>query len=195
MNAEDLPQLGRQFLTAAYLMVNQDANEFTLWEANPTSSVDLVAVDTNNDVVDTACPTASGAASTTTSSVPGPTTTTNTSSKISSGAIVGAAVGGIAVVAALAGFLIWLLVRRRRRGDGSSPSTSASQEKSELPADSKSELPGDAKSELPGEANDMRHEVAGSHIPYSQQQHLSPQRYEQSDSRVFEHMEPQELAS
>ena len=38
------PTLGRYFLTAAYLMVNHDANSFTLWQANPTSSSNLVPV-------------------------------------------------------------------------------------------------------------------------------------------------------
>ena len=36
--------LGRYFLTAAYLMVNHDANTFTLWQANPSSSSNLVRV-------------------------------------------------------------------------------------------------------------------------------------------------------
>ncbi|KAK7990377.1 hypothetical protein PG990_014657 [Apiospora arundinis] len=36
--------LGRYFLTAAYLMVDYDAGTFTLWRANPTSSLSLVPV-------------------------------------------------------------------------------------------------------------------------------------------------------
>lgn len=36
--------LGRYFLTAAYLMVNHDSNSFTLWQANATTSSDLVSV-------------------------------------------------------------------------------------------------------------------------------------------------------
>ncbi|KAJ4248695.1 hypothetical protein NW762_012533 [Fusarium torreyae] len=36
--------LGRYFLTAAYLMVNQDAGTFTLWQAKPSKSSKLVRV-------------------------------------------------------------------------------------------------------------------------------------------------------
>ncbi|CAJ2503101.1 Uu.00g104950.m01.CDS01 [Anthostomella pinea] len=36
--------LGRYFLTAAYLMVDLDANSFTLWQANPASGSTLVSV-------------------------------------------------------------------------------------------------------------------------------------------------------
>lgn len=54
-NADDLPQLGRVFLSSAYLFVNQDANKFTLWAANPTMHEDLVAVDSNNAVINEFC--------------------------------------------------------------------------------------------------------------------------------------------
>ncbi|KAI1204291.1 aspartic peptidase domain-containing protein [Annulohypoxylon truncatum] len=36
--------LGRYFLTSAYLMVDLDANSFTLWQANPTTDSKLVGV-------------------------------------------------------------------------------------------------------------------------------------------------------
>lgn len=36
--------LGRYFLTSAYLMVNQDAETFTLWQANPSTATQLVPV-------------------------------------------------------------------------------------------------------------------------------------------------------
>lgn len=36
--------LGRYFLTAAYLMVDHDAETFTLWQANPTTRSNLVKV-------------------------------------------------------------------------------------------------------------------------------------------------------
>ncbi|KAK8139053.1 hypothetical protein PG984_002433 [Apiospora sp. TS-2023a] len=55
INANDLPQLGRQFLSAAYLMVNMEADQFTLWAANPTSDQDLVAVDKANQEVTEYC--------------------------------------------------------------------------------------------------------------------------------------------
>ncbi|KAI1104485.1 acid protease [Jackrogersella minutella] len=41
--------LGRYFLTAAYLMVDLDANTFTLWQANPTSDSKLVSRTTESE--------------------------------------------------------------------------------------------------------------------------------------------------
>lgn len=118
VNANDLPQLGRQFLTAAYLMVNQDANQFTLWEANPTTNEDLVAVDTNNGVVDSFCAAgvASSTASATSAVISGPAQ--NNSSGLSSAAIAAIAVGSVAGVAATVGFLIFFLIKRRKAGSG-----------------------------------------------------------------------------
>ncbi|KAF4628276.1 hypothetical protein G7Y89_g9875 [Cudoniella acicularis] len=123
VNADDLPQLGRQFLSSAYVMVNQDSNQFTLWAANPTSKQDIVAVDTANSVVDEFCTadSVSGpspvSGNSTASSAPQSTSTTDvasTSSKPSSAAIGGIAVGVIAVVAAIAGVIIWFMIRKKR---------------------------------------------------------------------------------
>jgi hypothetical protein len=36
--------LGRQFLTAAYLIVNQDTRTFALWQANPAANSRLIAI-------------------------------------------------------------------------------------------------------------------------------------------------------
>lgn len=54
-NADDLPKLGRQFLSSAYLMVNQDGGSYTLWEANQDTNEDLVAIDKNNVPVTQFC--------------------------------------------------------------------------------------------------------------------------------------------
>lgn len=43
-NAGDFPLLGQTFLTSAYIMVDYDKNEFTLWQANATSDEDLVVM-------------------------------------------------------------------------------------------------------------------------------------------------------
>lgn len=45
VNADDLSQLGRQFLSSAYLLVNQDSRKFTLWSVNLTRNEDLVGID------------------------------------------------------------------------------------------------------------------------------------------------------
>lgn len=103
-------------------MVNQDANQFTLWEANPTANEDLVAVDVNNGVVNSFCA-ASAASSSTASAKPGVATSTgpaqNNSNGLSSGAIAGIAAGSIAVIAGIVGFLIFFLIKRRKVGSDS----------------------------------------------------------------------------
>lgn len=43
-NPSNIPKLGRQFFTSAYLTVNQDAGDFALWQANPTDAVHLLAI-------------------------------------------------------------------------------------------------------------------------------------------------------
>jgi hypothetical protein len=101
--------LGRYFLTSAYLMVNHDANTFTLWKANPSSSTQLVSVMSEktakscNNVTGVVQP--SAAASSTTSA----TSVSNSgqgesaggvggSRGLSTGVIAGIAVGGLVVI-------------------------------------------------------------------------------------------------
>ena len=44
VNAGDISQLGRQFLSSAYVIVSQDSRKFTLWSADPTRNEDLVGI-------------------------------------------------------------------------------------------------------------------------------------------------------
>lgn len=109
--------LGRYFLTAAYLMVNHDANSFTLWQGNPTSSSTLVPV--LDEKAAAACGTASGvvqqsATATASASSSNGATASSSSSGVSTGAIVGAAIGGVAAVVAVAA-IVAILFRRKRR--------------------------------------------------------------------------------
>ncbi|KAK7951230.1 aspartic-type endopeptidase [Apiospora aurea] len=93
VNANDLPQLGRQFLTAAYLMVNMDANQCTLWSANPTSDQNLVAVDTSDQEVTEYCGT--GQSSPNNSGSDPSSTATGSSASSRTRLIAGAAAGSI----------------------------------------------------------------------------------------------------
>lgn len=68
--AGDIPILGRQLLSSAYVMVNQDANTVTLWEANPTEDTNLIAV--NNEATTARCGLADAAISPETSSTDAP---------------------------------------------------------------------------------------------------------------------------
>ncbi|PGH11757.1 hypothetical protein AJ80_07018 [Polytolypa hystricis UAMH7299] len=53
--SQRMPQLGQQFLSGAYLMVNLDAMKFTLWKAKATEEEDVVAVDGGNRPVEKLC--------------------------------------------------------------------------------------------------------------------------------------------
>lgn len=48
-------QIGRHFLSAAYIMVNYDVGEFLIWTANPTGSQDLVVLDATGAEFDIFC--------------------------------------------------------------------------------------------------------------------------------------------
>lgn len=113
VNSKDLPLLGRQFLTSAYLMLDQDANTFTIWQANPTTNIDLVPIVSDNTL------------STCNSSIPASTSSTSSPavpasnlpapinhSELKAGAIAGIAIGAIFAVGAL-GFAIFYWRRRR----------------------------------------------------------------------------------
>ncbi|TGO74448.1 hypothetical protein BELL_0282g00100 [Botrytis elliptica] len=150
INANDLPQLGRQFLSAAYLMLNQDANTFTLWQANPTQKEDLVAVDRSNNLIDDFCTspstpnnnsaggdTGSPSSVPISSSTPSSTSTANSqkSGKVSTGVIVGAAIGSIAVIAIIGGIIIiWRISQRKKNNLITTAAFTASVPEKHLPA-------------------------------------------------------------
>lgn len=109
-NANDLMQLGRQFLGAVYLFVNEDTQEFRLWVANPTAKQDLIAVDENGQETDLFC-------------VPGKDSgnenpiTAPTLLPLVSGLSPGAISGIVVAIVVSAGGLVgaWWLWRRRKR--------------------------------------------------------------------------------
>jgi hypothetical protein len=119
VNKDDLPMLGRLFLSSAYLMVNQEAGRFSVWQANtaPTDSK-IVAVDKENNEISDFCanstdPTLLPSSSTAPSAQ---SSTQNKHSKFSGGAIGGIVAGAVASLAIL-GAIGFLLLRRRRSGN------------------------------------------------------------------------------
>ena len=114
-------------MSSAYVMVNQEAGRFSVWQANTGSKTsDIVAVDKQNNMVSEFCTNSTGGSSSATSlptsSVTPPTP--NGVSKLSGGAIggiVAGAVGGLAIL----GVIGFFLYRRRGSGDAT---THASQE-------------------------------------------------------------------
>ncbi|KAK3686231.1 aspartic peptidase domain-containing protein [Podospora appendiculata] len=104
VNANDLTQLGRQFLSAAYLMVDEERSQFSLWVANPTAREDLVALDSEGGEADSPCPAPSVS--------PGDHGPVASSNGVSPGAIAGITVGVLAVGAVAA---VWAVWRRRQK--------------------------------------------------------------------------------
>ncbi|KAK3898020.1 aspartic peptidase domain-containing protein [Staphylotrichum tortipilum] len=134
VNARDMAALGATFFSAAYLMVNQDADEFSLWAANPSTQSNLVAVDSTGAEVAKACATTSGTAKPTSmggasgggdgkgsdsgvgASGAGESTVPEAGgSGLGTGAIAGIAVGGAAVVLLLGALAFWLIMRRKAK--------------------------------------------------------------------------------
>lgn len=109
-NSDDMPYLGSQFLSAAYLQVNQDAGHFSLWKANPTTDEDLVAVDTADAVVSEFC-----------TAAPNATVTNTSTDSLDKGTIAGIAVGAVAGVAIVVGLTVWLLKKKRSAAAAKAP--------------------------------------------------------------------------
>lgn len=112
INANDMSTIGRQFLSSAYVMVNQDTGTFTLWSANPSRSEDLVGVDEEGQDVLEWCDSELTPTTSPSETAKPPPEDVGGGGGIPTGAIVGAVIGGLAVVAVGIGAIFW----RRRRG-------------------------------------------------------------------------------
>ncbi|KAF2087455.1 acid protease [Saccharata proteae CBS 121410] len=128
-NDDDLPVLGRQFFSAAYMMSNLDANQFSLWAANPTTDTDLVAVDSKGNSGSTTCEesavasnssTNSDSATGTSTAVPTTSVRSTTSFNLSAGAIAGIVIGAIGALGIVGGLILFGLCRHSRQS-GSGP--------------------------------------------------------------------------
>jgi hypothetical protein len=107
VNANDMPLLGMTFLSSAYLSINYDNAEFTLWQANPTTDENILAIDsTGNGCTPVASPVASPIAS----PVAASSATSNgadshkSSSSFPVGAIAGIVVGVVVLIIVGAAF-------------------------------------------------------------------------------------------
>ncbi|KAI0885840.1 acid protease [Annulohypoxylon maeteangense] len=93
---DSVTTLGRYFLTAAYLMVDLDANTFTLWQAKPTSDSKLVSRYGNTAILNA-----------------------GESSRLSTGSLAGVVVGAVAGVAILGLGILFCFRRIHRPPRGS----------------------------------------------------------------------------
>lgn len=107
--------LGRYFLTAAYLIVDHDANTFTLWQANLSSGrpnlVPVIEQSTDQSCATTSSGQCGGGDMTNTPSI---SATADPPSSMSTGIVVGIAVGTVAGLAAVA-VAVFLILRRPRK--------------------------------------------------------------------------------
>jgi hypothetical protein len=185
INGDDLSQLGRQFLSAAYLMVNEETGQFNLWAANPTLDEDLVAFDANGKEADSICPPPSSTNTTgpnpdvSAAVVPtGAPGNKNNPAKaasggLSTGATAGIVIAAVAVGAVSSGLGVWLRRRKRARKAAAQqeeyvetvveefPKVRQTFHKSELP-DSSGRWPQEIYTEGPGPSPGSRYELAGS---------------------------------
>lgn len=123
---DSMPSFGQVFLTAAYLHVDNDNKQFTLWEAIPTEDTEIVTVDhTSENEGGETCDGGSGQSSGSPNNAPDDDDDNDngdgdgggerkSSSSLSGGAIAGIVIGAVAgtVILFVAGFFLY---RRRRR--------------------------------------------------------------------------------
>lgn len=118
-NVTDMPLLGQVFLTSAYLHVDNDAEQFTLWQARPTNETRLIPVARGS-------PTCSNQTSTPSTSVAASPQAPKIAHHhgISTGAIVGIVLAVSTCTALVFGVVFW----RRRKGSKQPPRESLSEE-------------------------------------------------------------------
>ncbi|KZZ87559.1 Peptidase aspartic [Moelleriella libera RCEF 2490] len=120
--AGSLPVLGRYFLTSAFLFLNRDAKQFTLWKAIPTSDENLIATNKHETVPATQhcmmTPTTllrSDLETRRARNQNGKDDGSDNHSSLSSGVIAGIALGAATAAGLGIGLLWWYLVHERKR--------------------------------------------------------------------------------
>ena len=134
INRNDMPLLGKTFLTSAYLNVNYDTGTFAMWQATPTTEENLVGVGKSSAGCRIVSNSTSDPNKPPTTVAPAPS-----DSKISTAAIAGIAVGAAASLVIVAAATFWLMRRRKRSGyhatSQNAPQADTVILKSELPAE------------------------------------------------------------
>ncbi|MCJ1286682.1 hypothetical protein MMC26_006028 [Xylographa opegraphella] len=148
----DQPILGQTFLTAAYLSVNYDSNEFTIANVNVTESSNIVAIGPSGTCIPQPPMSITPSGSNT-------TITSDSSTSIAPGAIAGIVIGTVVILAILAiGLLFFLRRRKAQQHSTPYPTDPKGPTPPQYAADPKSagyagELPaGEHPKELPGGA-------------------------------------------
>lgn len=155
---DQLPTLGRYFLTAAYLMVNLDSNSFILWQANPTRDSKLVSA-TANRATESQCGNETSAPVSNGSPSDPPQVPPHEEVRLAGGSIAGIVVGATAALSILGLGVFFYLRRVRSHQQVTHDEARASTMGDESRTDAISEIqpPGNMKQQ-----NTPLHEVRGS---------------------------------
>ena len=113
VNKNDMSILGRTFLSAVYLHVNQDAGQFTLWNANPTSKSDMVGVTAAGEDTTSFCSGSGSSGGSSSASTPGGDG--GSGGGLQGGASAGIVIGVLALLAIVA-FGLWFWRKRKTAG-------------------------------------------------------------------------------
>ena len=109
INLNDMPRFGMPFLSSAYLLVDNDNQQFTLWASQQSETSNLI------ELGPPACrpPVAPSVPTSTATAPPPPPSSSLTDSRPSRGAIAGGVIGGLAAILLFCS--AYLLQRRRRK--------------------------------------------------------------------------------
>ena len=105
ISENDLPLLGKPFLSSAYLLVDNDRQSFTLWEAQPNMTQDLVSLGP---------PVCSSTPSSTLPASPSSPPTIPPKG-LSKGTIAGLVAGGLVAIATTIGAILFIARKRRQK--------------------------------------------------------------------------------
>lgn len=149
--------LGRWFFTGAVLMVDHDAGTFTLWQANPSTKSDLVAVIDPRAVQNKCNGGGAGGAG-------GESSSNQSSGGTNTAAIAGGAIGGAVILAVIVAVAIFLFRRKKKRAAATATATATAPPMTGMaeaqpfmykgqsePTVRQSELPGYVPMKLPSE--------------------------------------------
>ena len=169
-NVNDMPLLGQVFLSSVYLYVNNDDQEFKVWQANPTTKEKLVAVSGSSTV--TCNPTSNPTSNSTSTPGKSPSNASSSRSTI--------IIGVVVVVAVIIAFAICVFWWRRVRQRKQAQVQTLSDDRRSLAYDTYKEMTTEAKEEdegrvvrsgrrwheMPGPGHGNAHELHSQQVPF-----------------------------
>ena len=106
-NADDMPRFGMPFLSSAYLLVDNDHQQFTLWASQQSETSDIV------EIGPPVCRPPVAPSSPTSTPMAAPSQSSSAGSRPSKAIIAGSVIGGLAAIFLLCG--AYVLQKRRQR--------------------------------------------------------------------------------